>query len=67
MPEISTLQEGRDEAAVVASAAVDGPYAGPTPALTPKPVLAGRRRRRRRLRWRRSWPGCEGLPPRRSR
>jgi len=46
MPEISTLQEGRDEAAVLTSAAVDGPYAGPTSA--PTPVLAGRRRRRNR-------------------
>jgi sulfonate transport system permease protein len=39
-----TLQEGRDEAAVVASAAVDGPYAGPPPT----PVLAGSRGRRHR-------------------
>ena len=46
MPEISTLREGRDEAAVLTSAAVDGPYAGPTSA--PTPVLAGRRRRRNR-------------------
>ena len=38
----TTLQEGRDEAAVLTSVAVDGPYTGPTPAPTP----AGRRWRR---------------------
>jgi sulfonate transport system permease protein len=39
-----TLTEGRDEAAVLASAAVDGPYTGPAPTS----VLAARRRRRHR-------------------
>ena len=38
----TTLQEGRDEAAVLASVAVDGPFAGPAP--TP----AARRWRRHR-------------------
>ena len=43
MPEsVVTLQEGRDEAAVLASPAVDGPFAGPAPA----PAQAGRRQRR---------------------
>jgi sulfonate transport system permease protein len=39
-----TLQEGRAETAVLASAAVDGPFVGPSPA----PPLAGRRQRRHR-------------------
>ena len=38
------ISEGRAETAVLASAAVDGPFAGPGPA----PALAGRRRRRHR-------------------
>jgi sulfonate transport system permease protein len=43
MPEsLVTLQEGRDEAAVLASPAVDGPFAGPTPAA---------RRQRRQWGW----------------
>ena len=37
-----TLSEGRDEAAVLASAAVDGPYTGPAPAA---------RRQRRQWGW----------------
>jgi sulfonate transport system permease protein len=39
---LATLQEGRDEAAVLASAAVDGPYTGPAPA----PAARSRRRHR---------------------
>jgi sulfonate transport system permease protein len=39
-----TLSEGRDEAAVLASVAVDGPYTGPAPA----PAPAARRWRRNR-------------------
>ena len=43
MPEsLVTLQEGRDEAAVLASPAVDGPFAGPAPAV---------RRQRRQWGW----------------
>jgi sulfonate transport system permease protein len=43
MPEsLVTLQEGRDEAAVLASPAVDGPFAGPAPAA---------RRQRRQWGW----------------
>jgi sulfonate transport system permease protein len=42
-----TLQEGRAETAVLASAAVDGPFVGPSPA----PALAGRRRQRRQWGW----------------
>src|SRR5438046_2296768 len=51
MPEIATLQGGRDE---LASAAVDGRYTGPAPT----PVRAGRRQRRHRGRhrgWYRGW------------
>ena len=40
---LATLQEGRDEAAVLASAAVDGPFAGPAPA--PAQPAAERRHR----------------------
>jgi sulfonate transport system permease protein len=39
---LATLQEGRDEAAVLASAAVDGPYTGPASA----PAARSRRRHR---------------------
>ena len=45
---LATLQEGRDEAAVLASAAVDGPYTGPASAP------AARSRRRHRC-WYRGW------------
>jgi sulfonate transport system permease protein len=41
-----TFSEGRDEAAVLASVAVDGPYTGPAPAPRPRP--AARRWRRNR-------------------
>ncbi|HWM96608.1 MAG TPA: ABC transporter permease [Streptosporangiaceae bacterium] len=41
-----TFSEGRDEAAVLASVAVDGPYTGPAPA--PAPRSAARRWRRNR-------------------
>jgi sulfonate transport system permease protein len=34
---LATLQEGRDEAAVLASVAVDGPYTGPAPAPAARP------------------------------
>jgi sulfonate transport system permease protein len=43
---LATLQEGRDEAAVLASVAVDGPYTGPAP---------GPQRRRRSRDRRRGW------------
>jgi len=43
---LATLSEGRDEAAVLASVAVDGPYTGPAPAPAPRP--AARRWRRNR-------------------
>ena len=39
---LATLQEGRDEAAVLASAAVDRPYTGPASA----PAARSRRRHR---------------------
>ena len=38
---LGTLLEGRDEAAVLASVAVDGPFAGPAPAARPRRVTAG--------------------------
>ena len=40
------LQEGRDEAAVLASAAVDGPYGAAAPAPIPTPAARHRRRHR---------------------
>ncbi len=43
-----TFSEGRDEAAVLASVAVDGPYTGPAPAPAPAPRPAARRWRRNR-------------------
>ena len=47
---LATLSEGRDEAAVLASVAVDGPDTGPTPtpAPTPAPTPTARRWQRNR-------------------